>query len=143
MSNRPFKFRLLPHLEKRPGDRHNTPGFYFSWLMLEVWTLDAPVLGLEALIDHDGIRLQGFLTYLRFFIWIVAFPERVSGWFWRRPPVFYETRQRDNGSYEVVLDNAPGVGESVHLRRHEDGSIEFVENRIMDLEVVEVPIDDR
>lgn len=141
MSNRPFKFRLLPHVETHPGDRHNTRNFYFSWLMVEAWTLDAPALGIEALIDHDGIRLQGFLTYLRFFLWILPFPESVSYWFWRRPPAFYDPRP--SGQYEVCIGNPAGVDESVHIRRNDDGSIEFVERRIMDLQVVEVPTDDR
>jgi hypothetical protein len=82
-------FPLLPVLDKRKGDKHNTPGFSFSWLFIKIWSLDAFQFELAFTIDtHWGIGITALLPYLRVVICIPC-PMKVQMWaqkhLWRHP----------------------------------------------------------
>ena len=71
-------FPLIPILEIKKADKHNTSGFSFRWLFFTFWSLDS--LGFEVsfvISNHWGIGFIGILPYLR---WVIAIPcpEKLS-----------------------------------------------------------------
>jgi hypothetical protein len=65
-------FPLIPVLEIKKANEHNTSGFTFRWLVFTFWTLDS--FGFEFSIvatEHWGIGVIGILPYLR---WVIAIP---------------------------------------------------------------------
>lgn len=73
-------FPLIPLLEVKKANEHNTSGFTFRWLFITVWTLDSVQFELALNADtHWGIGLKGLLPFLR---WVIAIPcpERTGIW---------------------------------------------------------------
>jgi len=65
-------FPLVPMLEIKKANKHNTSGFTFKWLFFTVWTLDNLSFELAIVADtHWGVGLVGLLLYLR---WVIAIP---------------------------------------------------------------------
>jgi len=70
------KFNVLPFIEIKEADEHNTSHFYFRWLFLTFWVLDTPNLAVEiACSDHWGFGVIGLLPYLR---WAITIPIPVN-----------------------------------------------------------------
>jgi len=77
-------FSLVPILEIKKADQHNTSGFTFRWLFFTVWTLDSPSFEFAIVADtHWGIGFIGLLPYLR---WIATIPcpEKLGIWIHRK-----------------------------------------------------------
>jgi hypothetical protein len=59
-------FSLIPLLEIKKANEHNTSGFSFRWLIFTFWSLDAFQFELSFNIDtHWGIGITFLLPYLR------------------------------------------------------------------------------
>jgi hypothetical protein len=77
-----YKFPLIPRLEVRKADKHNTGGFTFNWLFFTVWSLDSFTLELSFVCSgHWGIGVIGVLPYLRWCITIPC-PYSLQQWVW-------------------------------------------------------------
>jgi len=73
-------FPLVPVLEVKKADEHNTSGFTFRWLFITLWTLDSVQFEFAIVVDtHWGLGIVGILPYLR---WVIAIPcpESLSIW---------------------------------------------------------------
>lgn len=73
-------FPLIPVLELKKANEHNTGGFTFRWLFITLWTLDSVQFELAITADnHWGLGFKGLLPYLR---WVVAIPcpEKLGFW---------------------------------------------------------------
>lgn len=82
------KFPLLPVLEYRKADFHNTSGFTFSWLFIRLWSLDAFGFEVALVVDnHWGIGVAAILPYLRIVMGI-PLPFKFNMWcqrhLWRK-----------------------------------------------------------
>lgn len=82
-------FPLVPIIETRESDEHNTYHFSFRWLFITIWTLDSFEFEFSVVIDnHWGIGFVGILPYLR---WVIAIPcpTELGMWMhkklWRKP----------------------------------------------------------
>jgi hypothetical protein len=65
-------FPLIPVLEIKKANEHNTSGFTFRWLVFTIWTLDQFCFELSIVAnEHWGIGVIGILPYLR---WVIAIP---------------------------------------------------------------------
>jgi len=65
-------FPLVPILEVKKANKHNTSGFTFRWLIFKFWTLDSFEFEFSIVATgHWGIGFIGVLPYLR---WVVAVP---------------------------------------------------------------------
>jgi hypothetical protein len=65
-------FPLIPVLEIKKANEHNTSGFTFRWLVFTFWTLDSFSFELSIVAtEHWGIGVIGILPYLR---WVIAIP---------------------------------------------------------------------
>lgn len=90
-------FPLLPSLQTKKPNEHNTRNFQFQWLFLKLWTLDA--FGFEFAIvadTHWGIGFTCILPYVR---WVCCLPcpQKWQEWaykhLWRKPrkqPIQFE-----------------------------------------------------
>lgn len=77
-------FPLIPVIDIKKANEHNTSGFSFRWLFFTVWSLDS--FGFEfafVATTHWGIGFIGILPYLR---WVVAIPcpEKFGIWIDRK-----------------------------------------------------------
>ena len=73
-------FPLIPILELKKANEHNTSGFTFRWLFITLWTLDNVQFEFAFVADtHWGIGFVGLLPFLR---WVIAIPcpEKVGIW---------------------------------------------------------------
>lgn len=71
-------FPLVPVLEIRKADEHNTSNFTFRWMFLTLWTLDVPSIEVAVVADtHWGFGVIGILPYLRW-VFTIPCPEKVS-----------------------------------------------------------------
>jgi len=71
-------FPLVPVLEIKKADEHNTGGFTFRWLIFTFWTLDSFSFEASIVCDtHWGLGLTAILPYLRAVICIPC-PEKIS-----------------------------------------------------------------
>jgi hypothetical protein len=65
-------FPLLPVIERRKSNEHNTSSFSFRWLIFTFWTLDHFSFELSIVAtEHWGVGVIGILPYLR---WVIAIP---------------------------------------------------------------------
>ena len=65
-------FPLVPVIETRKANEHNTSSFSFRWLIFTFWTLDSFSFEFSIVAtEHWGIGFVGVLPYLR---WVVAVP---------------------------------------------------------------------
>jgi hypothetical protein len=87
------KFPLLPRLEIRKANKHNTWGFTFHWLFFTAWSLDSFSLEVALICStHWGIGVIGIFPYLR---WAVTIPIPYSMGNWvdnkldRKPKGWY------------------------------------------------------
>ena len=65
-------FPLVPILEIKKANEHNTSGFSFRWLFFTFWTLDSIEFELTFTISkHWGFGVIGMLPYLR---WCITIP---------------------------------------------------------------------
>jgi hypothetical protein len=75
-----YKFPLLPRLEIRKANQHNTAGFSLNWLFFTVWSLDSFTFELAIVCTgHWGIGIIGILPYLRWAI-TMPIPCRLDNW---------------------------------------------------------------
>ena len=59
-------FSLIPILQIKKANYHNTSGFTFRWLFLTIWSLDNFGFELALNIDtHWGIGFTAIIPYLR------------------------------------------------------------------------------
>lgn len=84
-----YTFPLVPVIQKRKADDHNTSSFSFHWLIFKFWTLDAVDFELSLVLSfHWGFGVIGILPYLRWAI-AIPFPYKlglfIQRHFWRRP----------------------------------------------------------
>jgi len=71
-------FPLIPVVQSKKADEHNTTGFSFRWLFFTFWSLDCFAFELSFVFDtHWGIGFIGILPYLRWVICIPC-PEKIS-----------------------------------------------------------------
>jgi len=73
-------FPLIPNIETRKSDEHNTSGFTFKWLFFTIWTIDSPSFEVAIVADtHWGIGFIGLLPFVR---WVIAIPcpEKLGMW---------------------------------------------------------------
>ena len=65
-------FPLVPILEIKKANEHNTRGFSFRWLFFTFWSLDSVQFELSFVATtHWGVGFIGLLPYLR---WVVTIP---------------------------------------------------------------------
>ena len=65
-------FPLIPVVETREADEHNTSSISFRWLIFTFWTLDSFQFEFSIVASlHWGVGFVGMLPYLR---WVVAIP---------------------------------------------------------------------
>ena len=65
-------FPLIPVIDLKKRNEHNTSGFTFRWLIFTFWTLDSFQFELAIVADtHWGLGFIGILPYLR---WVIAIP---------------------------------------------------------------------
>ncbi len=65
-------FPLIPVLEIKKSDNHNTSGFTFRWLAFTFWSLDSFSFEISIVASaHWGFGVIGILPYLR---WVVSIP---------------------------------------------------------------------
>lgn len=85
-------FPLLPIINTRPADDHNTKSFSFKWLFFHIWTRDSFDFELAIVADpcHWGFGITMLLPYLRF-VATIPVPESISikiqKYLWRRPKI--------------------------------------------------------
>lgn len=86
-------FPLIPVLEIRKANEHNSSGFTLRWLFLTVWSLDNIYFEVSFVIStHWGIGFIGLLPYLR---WVISIPvpEKVGYWINKKTSRFYWKKQ--------------------------------------------------
>ena len=77
-------FSLIPLLEIKKANEHNTSEFTFRWLFFTVWTIDCPSFEIAIVADtHWGIGMIGLFPYFRWCISIPC-PEKIGTWIDRR-----------------------------------------------------------
>ena len=65
-------FPLVPILSLKKADEYNTSGFVFTWMGLQLWTLDSVEFELSIVMnEHWGVGFMGILPYLR---WVLTIP---------------------------------------------------------------------
>ena len=65
-------FPLVPVIEVKKANKHNTSGFTFRWLFITLWSLDSFQFELSLTADtHWGLGFKGMIPYLR---WVVSIP---------------------------------------------------------------------
>jgi hypothetical protein len=73
-------FSLVPVLQIKKANYHNTSGFTFRWLFLEMWSLDSFAFELALNIDtHWGIGVTAIIPYLRIKFTIPC-PQKIGSW---------------------------------------------------------------
>lgn len=73
-------FPLLPILKIKEGNEYNTPGFTFTWMGLQLWSLDSVEFELSIVIsEHWGAGFVGILPYLRWAL-TIPMPNKISRW---------------------------------------------------------------
>ena len=73
-------FPLIPVIDIKKENEHNTSGFSFRWLIFTFWSLDSFQFELSFNIDtHWGIGFTFLLPYLRGIIAIPC-PEKLGFW---------------------------------------------------------------
>jgi len=71
-------FPLVPVVQIKEKDQHNTTGFSFRWLFFTFWSLDSFGFEFAFVLDtHWGMGFIGVLPYLRWVICIPC-PEKIS-----------------------------------------------------------------
>lgn len=82
-------FPIIPLIEIRESNEHNTYSISFSWLIFRFWTLDSFQFEFSIVAsEHWGFGFVGLIPYLR---WVVAIPcpewlgIRISKALGRRP----------------------------------------------------------
>lgn len=77
-------FPLIPVIDIKKANKHNTSSFSFRWLFFTVWSLDSFKFEFAFVAStHWGIGFIGILPYLR---WVVAIPcpEKLGIWIDRK-----------------------------------------------------------
>jgi hypothetical protein len=87
------RFPLLPIVDIRVASEWNTARLSFSWLMLRFWTIDSFGLSLEVHFKDEGFYLAGSLPYVRWFFWLIPFPEAWQHKLMREPEGMKEQRK--------------------------------------------------
>ena len=100
------RFPLVPQLETRQEDRHNTWRFHFHWLFFRAWTSDAPMFGASFEIETYGANVRMNLPYL----WVglfLPFPMRLEMWshrnLWRKTTWQRESERREQSTKQSPL----------------------------------------
>lgn len=61
-----YDFSLVPILEIKEENEHNTAGFRFYWLFIKLWTLDTFSFELALnFSEHWGLGITAIIPYLR------------------------------------------------------------------------------
>lgn len=78
-----YQFPLVPVLEIREANEHNTRSLSFSWLFIKLWTLDTPTFEVSLVAgSHWGIGIAAIIPYLRIILCIPC-PRRVDEFIYR------------------------------------------------------------
>lgn len=88
-----YTFPLVPQLEIRKANKHNTWDLSFHWLFFKIWTLDGFGFEIAFVIDnHWGIGFTVIVPYLRL-VACIPCPTwlgiKIQQKLWRRPKVDY------------------------------------------------------
>ena len=97
------KYPLIPIFSYNRGNIRNTASFSFSWLMLRVWNLDDVKFEASFHIEDSGVRIGVILPYLRIFIVLVPFPDKVWSmlqFFHRKAPYDKMTREEQEEYFD-------------------------------------------
>ncbi len=78
------RFRLVPLLNRRPGDRWNPPRFNFDWLGFAVWSKDTPDVHISVRLDDQALRFRLEPPYLHVEWAVPLFPYRWHQKLWRK-----------------------------------------------------------
>ena len=73
-------FPIIPIIDIKKADKHNTSGFTFRWFFFKFWSLDNFAFEIAFVATtHWGVGFNGILPYFR---WVVTipFPERLAIW---------------------------------------------------------------
>jgi hypothetical protein len=74
------KFPLIPRLEIRKANEHNTKGFTFNWLFFTVWSLDSFSFEVSLVCTgHWGLGVIGIFPYLRWAV-TLPMPRQIDSW---------------------------------------------------------------
>lgn len=74
-------FPIVPQLDVKEPDEHNTWRFTFKWLIFTLWSLDSFQFEIAIVADtHWGIGIIGMVPYLRF-VATIPCPEPVTIFF--------------------------------------------------------------
>ena len=77
-------FPLIPVIQIKKADQHNTSSFSFRWLFFTIWTLDSFQFEFTIVANtHWGVGVIGLLPYLRWVITIPC-PEKLGIWIDRK-----------------------------------------------------------
>lgn len=87
------RFPLIPVLKTKKATEHNTSWFSFSWLFINLWSLDSPEVEISFVMSwHWGIGFTAILPYLRLTMCIPC-PMKLTVWIqrnlWRKPKLQY------------------------------------------------------
>jgi hypothetical protein len=77
-------FPLIPVIDIKKSNEHNTSGFSFRWLIFTFWSLDSFAFEVAFVsTTHWGIGFNGIFPYLR---WVIAIPcpEKLGIWIDRK-----------------------------------------------------------
>lgn len=84
-----YQFPIIPVIQTRPANEHNTWSFSFEWLFIRIWSLDS--FGFEIALtisEHWGVGFTVILPYLRL-IFAIPLPYKFGFWvqenLWRHP----------------------------------------------------------
>lgn len=84
-----YHFPLVPIIDVRQANEHNTKSVSVNWLFFKFWTLDAFQFEVALVADtHWGIGLTALLPYLRVVV-CIPMPIKMQMWvqrnLWRKP----------------------------------------------------------
>lgn len=75
-----YKFPLIPVLQTRKANSHNTSWFAFDWLIIRIWSRDAFDFEIAFTAStHWGIGITMLLPYLRL-AFCLPCPEKLGMW---------------------------------------------------------------
>ena len=85
-------FPLIPVVDFRKADQHNTTSLSFRWLVLTFWTLDGFEFEISLVANtHWGIGVIGILPYLR---WRLTIPCPAGLGMWIDTKLTRQTKHR-------------------------------------------------
>ncbi len=83
-------FPLIPIIETREENEHNTSHFSFRWLFITIWTIDSFCFEFTIVADnHWGLGFIGLFPYFR---WVLAIPCPTKLGMWTQRYLWRKTK---------------------------------------------------